>query len=173
MRKRHLHSLISQNLRQRPVVSDWRLPCSQWVLLVVHQRTREESLVPMCSEISGNSRDTSKGILQSSISRFESWRPSQPLSSLWAVTAFTKISRHFGRLARDQSVSAAGKSVCSGRFRNFCGRVSGREFLISGFCCLRLGSTALRPALLAKHRRVCEAVPDRTRCGVSEAGCLD
>src|SRR6266540_4685989 len=110
---------------------------------------REKSLVPMCSEISGNWRDISKGILQSSISRFESCHPSQPLSSLWTVSAFRIISRDFRRLARDQSVSA-GKSAFFSRFGISCARVSSREFLISGFCCLRLGSTALRPVRL--HR---------------------
>ncbi len=87
---------------------------------------------------------------QRAFCRFESWHPSQPLSSLWTVSAFRIISRHFRRLARDQSVSAAGKSVFSGRFRNSCARVSGREFLISRFCCLRLGSIALRPVRLAR-----------------------
>ena len=108
----------------------------------------EDSPSPTPKRSVGIRAASSKGILRNVISKFESWRPSQPLSPLWAVSALRIISRHFRRLARDQSVSAAGKSVCSGRFRNFCGRVSGREFLISGFCCLRLGSTALRPVRL-------------------------
>jgi hypothetical protein len=91
-------------------------------------------------------------ILIFAIPRFESWHPSQPLSSLWAVSASRIISRHFRRLARDQSVSARAKSPFSGSFRNSCARVSGREFLTPGFCCLRLGSTALRPVDLREVR---------------------
>ena len=44
------------------------------------QQTREKSPVPMRSEIRRNPPDISKGILQNSFSRFESWHPSDPLS---------------------------------------------------------------------------------------------
>jgi hypothetical protein len=70
-------------------------------------------------------------------------QPVSPVSG--GVATSIEMHRHFRRLAQGQSVSAAGSSVFFGRFPNFCARVSGREFPISEFCCLRLGSKTPRP----------------------------
>jgi hypothetical protein len=46
---------------------------------------REKSLVPGFRQIAGNSRDTSKGMVCVRIREFESFMPSQPVRSLWAI----------------------------------------------------------------------------------------
>jgi hypothetical protein len=47
---------------------------------------REKSLVPKCSEITRNSPHISKGVFENDICEFESSRPSQPVSSLSAMS---------------------------------------------------------------------------------------
>ena len=61
----------------------------------------------MCSEIRRNPPGISKGILQNSISRFESWHPSGPLCPFSPVSGLLQKSRPFRGLARRQTVSAA------------------------------------------------------------------
>ena len=107
--------------------------CSRWVLLSVSAADTRKVSVPMCSEIGGNSADISKGILQSSISRFESCHPSQPVLSRLGVSGFSENARHFRRLARGRPVSAAENSACSGFAGDFFARVSGREISIAKF----------------------------------------
>jgi hypothetical protein len=97
---------------------------------------REKSLVTMCSEISGNSRDISKAILQISICRFESWRPSQPVSGILAVSGSLENARQFRGLAWDIPVSATGRPDLAVGSRDFQPQVSGRDFSISNFLIL-------------------------------------
>jgi hypothetical protein len=54
------------------------------------QLAREKSLVRNVPEHRRNSSDISKGIIGNDISRFESWRPSQPVRSLWAMSELQK-----------------------------------------------------------------------------------
>jgi hypothetical protein len=111
------------------------------------QRTREKSLVAMCSEIRRNPPDISKGILQNSISRFESWHPSGPVRSLRGMSATQKSARHFRELAERCRVSRAKFPGIQAAGNEFRAPVSGRDFSISKFCCLRLGSKTLRPVV--------------------------
>jgi hypothetical protein len=100
-------SPISRILDLRLVVSDWgqhRAPSGCFAGLL--QRTREKSLVAMCSEFRRNPPDISKGIFQGSISRFESWRPSQPVPRFLAISSLWEKARLFRALARRQPVSA-------------------------------------------------------------------
>jgi hypothetical protein len=72
-----------------------------------------------------------KGIICDGISEFESHMPSQPVWSLWTMSAWQEYPRHFRKLAPHRRVSKAQFSefmAASGRFR---GPVSGREFSIS------------------------------------------
>jgi hypothetical protein len=80
---------------------------------------------------SRNLSDLSKGIACRDISEFESYHPSQPVWSLWTMSAWQEYPRHFRKLAPHRRVSKAQFSeftAASGRFR---GPVSGREFSIS------------------------------------------
>ena|SRR6266508_4229895 len=93
-----------------------------------------ESLWSRCvPELSRNPSDISKAIFQNDISRFESWRPSQPLSSLWGMSALQESPRHFRGLARRDTVSAARFSRSLASTAQFGAPVSCRQFSISVF----------------------------------------
>jgi hypothetical protein len=104
------------------------------------QLRREKSLVAVRSEIRGNSAHISKADFDSAIPRFESRRPSQPVSSFSAISDFLKSLRNICGLGGNDRFlrhTVGGTPRLNGRFIR---GVSDCEFLISDIHGRRLGS---------------------------------
>src|SRR6185312_5549646 len=94
-----------------------------------------------------NPPDISKGILRNSISRFESWHPSGPVSPFLPISDLSENARQYRGLARRHPVSSEIKLAVVGCHRDIAPPVSSRYFSISKFCWLRLGSKAMGPVV--------------------------
>ena len=130
----------------RPVVSDWRQPEHLVAASHYFRSVRAKSLWFRCvPEIRRNPPDISKGIFANVIPRFESWRPSGPLSPLLPVSGLLENERLFRALDWRKRVSGAKHLALLAASAHFCAPVSGRDFSISKICCLRLGSKPLGP----------------------------
>ena len=97
------------------------------------QLGREKSQLPSFRGIGRNSHDISKVLFFKRSREFESYMPSQPVRSLWAMSAAQENARHSRYLARRRTVSDAQFSRFSAARSQFQAPVSGRQFSISVF----------------------------------------
>jgi hypothetical protein len=123
----------ARNVADAPKVSCGRLPPKSWPELRIRNAAVRPRIVsggwlwPGRRELSCYFKYMARG----RIPEFESYDPSQPVQSLWAMSGLQKYGRHFRELAGHLAVSVAQFSGFFTEAGQFCVPVSARQFLIS------------------------------------------